>query len=54
MFKIVDYKGETVADNFSSVAQAGRYIVQNFTSNAIRDLELHTVREEEEDDQSEI
>ena len=53
-YKIVDYAGDTLERGFASYGAAWYWIYQRYTSAAIKELEVKVIREEEEDEQSEI
>ena len=50
-YKIIDYEGETVADDFNTATDA--YTVMNvlFTKTHIKNMGLRVVRETEEDNE---
>ena len=54
MFKIIDYAGEIIKDDFSSAEKAYSYLSLSFSPAFIHEMQFKVVREEEEDDQSEI
>lgn len=54
MFKIIDYAGDVLQDGFVSYGAAWNWIYQRYTNAVIKELEVKVIREEEEDEQSEI
>lgn len=44
-YKIVDYKGETVNNGFVSYESAWKWIYENYTNEAIRELEFKVEKE---------
>ena len=52
MFKIIDYAGDVLATGFKSEVSAWYWLVQNYSKEAIKEMEFN-VRKEEEDAKSE-
>lgn len=53
-YKVIDYAGDIVESGFVSYGSAWHWLYQNYTSIALKELEFKVVREEVEDEQSEI
>lgn len=54
MFKIIDHKNETVKDGFKTSGDGWVWLRWRFSEAFIKNMEFKVVREEEEDEQSEI
>lgn len=54
MFKIIDYAGETFKDGFGSCEVAYSYLYISYNTEFIHEMGFKVIREEEEDEQSEI
>ena len=54
MFKIIDYEGETLTNGFPSCEAAYRYLYISFSVDFIHEMQFKVIREEEEDEHSDI
>ena len=53
-YKIIDYAGETFKDGFDSCERAYSYLYISYNTDFIHEMGFRVIREEEEDEQSEI
>ena len=55
-YKVIDYSGETVKDDFGSAAAAYHYLALTFSVDFIHEMHFRVIREEVEDgrDSSEL
>lgn len=54
MFKVIDYAGETVKDNFPSAAATYHYLMLTFSVDFIHEMGFKVFREEEKDERAEV
>lgn len=54
MYKIIDYAGERVVGGFKLAAAAYGWLYDTYSVDFIHEMQMKVVREEEEDEQSEI
>ena len=48
-YKIIDYEGETVIDNFKTATEAWIYMQKEFTPAYIHDVNMKVVREDNDE-----
>ena len=54
MFKIIDYAGETLTNGFPSCEAAYRYLYISYSADFIHEMQFRVIREEEEDERTEV
>ena len=54
MFKVIDYAGERVVGGFKLAAVAYEWLYASYSVDFIHEMQMKVIREEENDEQSEI